>query len=1289
MKKHLLIAFCCFPLFLSAQQSIQKPAAQQMLNKSSHNFFIENKGQWPKEVRYMAKIGGMNAWITNKGVVYDYYQITRNYKPEETMKLPRNEKEEFERQHSSMKGHVIDMVLEGANTEAKSVPTGMQESYYNYFIGNDSTKWASFVRLYSEVMIHDIYPGIDIRYYFDNNLIRYDYIAKPGADLSQINLKINGSNGYSINEIGELTLKTSLGKITHGKLFAYQNIGNRKTKIACSFIKNRNGKIGVSAENYDPALALVIDPLVYSTFIGGDFQEQGNSIVIDRLGNSYLTGFTFSKNFPTTTGAYDMTYNGVNFYFDIFVSKMNNIGTALVFSTYIGGNTDDYGNSLVIDSIGNIFITGYTNSNNYPTTSGAFDESYNLGYSGSYDAIVAKLNPSGSNLIYSTYIGGNDNDRGNSIVINKNGNAYISGNTESSNYPTTSGAFDTSWNGRNSNMWGDVFVTQLNASGTGLVYSTYIGGSGDEKAYSMDIDGNSNTFITGRVYSINYPTTTGAYDVTLNTNGDLFVTKLNASGTALIYSTLIGGNGGEDCNAIKIDSSGNAFITGFTSSSDYPTTTGAFDVIYNNYDLFVTKINATGTALIFSTYIGGNGYEEGYSIAIDRSGNSFITGLASPGYPTTTGAYKTSSKYGGAFVTELNSIGTALVYSTYICGSNGDRGYSIAIDSFGNAFINGYTESIDYPTTIGAYDESYNGTGSDVFVTKIRLSAQATNINFSNINTSSATIKWTKGGDTKRAVFVKQDTIGRVFPITNTTYTANNTFGSGSQVGTSGWYCIYNDTGRTVNVSGLTPNNYYKVMVCEYNGIIGKELYNTDSVVNNPRFFKTLITSPSTQASNVIFSNYALNSFTASWTIGNGASRAVFVCAGNSGITSPSNNVTYIANTTFGAGSQIGSSGWYCVYNGKGNTVNISGLTANTTYRLMVCEYNGVAASEIYNTNSATLNPLNYYPKPTTQASGILFSSLTDNSMTISWTKGNGANRAVFVVLGNTGTVSPINTTTYTANTIFGSGTQVGSTGWYCVYNDTGSSVTISNLQSNTTFRVMVCEYNGTPGSEVYNITTITNNPNNATTLPATPTIQASNITFSIIAPKTFTATCTKGNGTKRAIFIKSASSGSALPVNNTTYTANTVFGSGTQIGTSGWYCVYNDTGRTVNISGLQQNTNYTIMACEYNGTAGSELYNTTTATNNPNSTKTTVGINEKQISKINIYPNPTNGQFVIENAKGYRLIIINSLGETIYTSTVTDNSYTADLKNVSDGVYFLKLEKEGRVFSEEIVLRR
>jgi protocatechuate 3,4-dioxygenase beta subunit len=326
-------------------------------------------------------------------------------------------------------------------------------------------------------------------------------------------------------------------------------------------------------------------PLVYSTFLGGSSTDRGFGIAVDSAGSAYVTGETESNNFPTTTGAFDTTQNGV----DAFVTKLNATGTTpLLYSTYLGGSGADRGRGIVVDGAASAYVTGVTESNNFPTTGGAFDTTQN-----GVDAFVIKLNASGSApLLYSTYLGGSGTDRGFGIGVDASGSAYITGETDSNNFPTTVGTFDNTQNGV------DAFVTKLNPTLVGaasLVYSTYLGGSGADRGFGIGVDGSGSAYITGETDSNNFPTTTGAFDTTQN-GVDAFVTKLNPTGTApLLYSTYLGGSGADRGFGIDVDGAGNAYVTGRTESTDFPTTTGAFDTTYNtNGDAFVTKLDMIG-----------------------------------------------------------------------------------------------------------------------------------------------------------------------------------------------------------------------------------------------------------------------------------------------------------------------------------------------------------------------------------------------------------------------------------------------------------------------------------------------------------------------------------------------------------------------------------------------------------------------------------------------------------------------------------------------------------------------
>ena len=380
----------------------------------------------------------------------------------------------------------------------------------------------------------------------------------------------------------------------------------------------------------------------------------------------------------------------------------------LNFSTFLGGDLNDFVDEIAVDRAGNVYVTGYTASSIFPTSAGTFDTSEN----GDFDGFVTKLNASGSDLLYSTYIGGSDFDRGNGLKVDISGNAYIAGETESANFPTTSGVVDTTHNGNR-----DAFIMKLNATGSTLDYSTFIGGNNPDRVIDLELDSLGNTFITGETLSTNYPTTGGVVDTSFNGVSDAFVTKVNPSGTALIYSTFLGGGDGDSASGIAIDSAGNAYVAGITSSTTvpfFPRTSGVFQFFSNGgREGFVSKLNPTGSALSYSTFIGGGGDDTINDIAVDRSGNAYITGAtpdSSPAFPTTAGAFDTTQNgFNDAFVTKFNADGSGLIYSTFLGASNGDSGNKILLDSDENAYIGGGTDRASFPTTGGAYDATHNG----------------------------------------------------------------------------------------------------------------------------------------------------------------------------------------------------------------------------------------------------------------------------------------------------------------------------------------------------------------------------------------------------------------------------------------------------------------------------------------------------------------------------------------------------------------------------------------------------
>jgi hypothetical protein len=606
----------------------------------------------------------------------------------------------------------------GANPQPQVVGLDRLAGTSNYLIGDDPSQWQTNIANYSRVEYENLYTGVDLVFYGNQRQLEYDYVVAPGADPAVIKLAVDGAESMTLDGQGDLLLHTSGGNVLEHAPVVYQDSGGVRQPVSGQFVLEGDGQVSFALGAYDHREPLVIDPVLsYSTYLGGSGYDIGYAIAVDNAGNAYVTGTTGSANFPTTTGALQATYGGND---DVFVTKLNRTGTAVVYSTYLGGASYDYGYAIAVDNAGNAYVTGTTGSANFPTTTGALQATYG----GNEDVFVTKLNRTGTALVYSTYLGGTSDDRGEGIAVDAAGNVYVTGYTGSSNFPTTPGAYQTALS---SSV--DAFVAKLNPTGTALVYSTYLGGSGGDEALGIAVDNAGDAYVTGDTDSTDFPTTPGAYQTALG-GSDAFVTKLNPTGTALLYSTYLGGTTGDDYGrGIAVDAAGNAYVTGYTYSTDFPTTPGAYQLSYGggSYDVFVTKLNRTGTALVYSTYLGGTGNDLAFGIAVDAAGNAYVTGYTySTNFPATPGAYQTA--LGGdsdAFVAKLNPTGTALVYSTYLGGTSRDWAFGIAVDAAGNAYVTGNSLSTDFPTTPGAYQTSSGGNG-DVFVTKFAFETQTT-----------------------------------------------------------------------------------------------------------------------------------------------------------------------------------------------------------------------------------------------------------------------------------------------------------------------------------------------------------------------------------------------------------------------------------------------------------------------------------------------------------------------------------------------------------------------------------
>ena len=594
----------------------------------------------------------------------------------------------------------IRMIFPGSG----AVPPMADDSHpsaANYFLGSNPASWRTNVSAYYRICYRNLYPGIDLVFYGNAGRIEYDFAVRPGADPSRIRIALEGAGHIALTEQGDLAIAGAGAEIAFLKPSLYQDSTNGRRAVAGSY-RLTGGNVRFQVGVYDRRLPLVIDPaLTYATFFGGASGEIAYAVATDASGNVYIAGSTSSENLPTTAGAISSQFGGGAF--DSFVAKFSAAG-ALVYSTYLGGSADEQAYGLAVDSQGNAYVTGSTNSPNFPVTQGAYSRSL----SGSPNVFVVKLNPAGTSLLYSSYFGGSGSDTGYGIAVDGSGYAFITGSTSSTNFPVSAGAYRTTYSGGSS----DAFVSALTTSGSSLLYSTYLGGSNQDQTYAIALDANGDAYVAGETLSVDFPNIPGLIQAAENGSYDGFVTALNPTGTALIYSTLLGGTLDDYACGIAVDSSGNAYATGYTGSANFPHTSGVLQPANaGGYDAFVTKINPSGSALVYSTYLGGSGDDYALPIAVDSGGNAYITGdTTSRNFPVTGNAVQPGALSGyAAFVAVLNSGGSALSYGTYLGGSVSQTGWGIALTPAQGFVAVGYTASADFPVTANAFQGALAG----------------------------------------------------------------------------------------------------------------------------------------------------------------------------------------------------------------------------------------------------------------------------------------------------------------------------------------------------------------------------------------------------------------------------------------------------------------------------------------------------------------------------------------------------------------------------------------------------
>jgi len=624
--------------------------------------------------------------------------------------------------------NTVTMKWLNANTDSPVTALNLLPGKSNYFIGSDVTQWQRDIPHYQQIRYEDIYPGIDLVYYGHSRTLEYDFIVTPGADPNAIRLGFSGIDDARLDESGNLHLEMEGNEIIQHAPIIYQDIDGKRKKIAGTYVINETGAqesnkkqfhISFRLAQYDHHHDLIIDPVVsYASYLGGFTTDIGYGIVVDSAGSFYVAGQTASGDFPKQ-GPYQPANAGGD---DVFVSKFDSTGS-LVYSTFLGGTGIDQGRDIALDdSSKNVFITGSTASSNFPTTVGAYEESDPSGT----DAFATRLNALGNGLVYSTYLGGSSTDTGRGIAVDGSGNAYVTGETASSNFPLLN-PIQASRVGIS-----DAFVTKLDTTGTNIVYSTFLGGADLDAGRDIVVDGSGNAYVTGMTrtaFNIKNP-----LQPTIGSGADAFAAKINAAGNTLEYSTYLGGSGDENVDAIvgaiTVDGSGNAYVIGTTSSTDFPTESPLQSSNAGGKDVFVTKINAAGSARVYSTYLGGSADDEGWGIAVDGSGNAYVAGItASTDFPTQNpfqAAIGGNGKDG--FVAKISSTGNALTYSSYVGGSENDEVLDVTVDSSGKAYIAGQTVSanlsavaLSTTTPFQPNIDSGSPTDADVFVARIEV----------------------------------------------------------------------------------------------------------------------------------------------------------------------------------------------------------------------------------------------------------------------------------------------------------------------------------------------------------------------------------------------------------------------------------------------------------------------------------------------------------------------------------------------------------------------------------------
>lgn len=648
--------------------------------------FEPNVGQTNSEAMYMSRASGGTFYFSSSAVVLAL-------------------------KSAEDKAGILKTTFVGANSNVAVKATTETEGKANYLLGNDPSGWHTNVPTFAGITYAQVYNGIDLTYSGTEGRLKSTYTVAPGADPASIRLHYENISSINVDPTGnlQLSLLDSAGKkltVTEAAPVAWQTVGGKVVPVTVHFnISLDDSIVGFAVGSYDKSLPLIIDPtLVYSTYLGGLQSDGARGIYVDNLGNQYIAGFTASSSFPISN-ALQPDYGGGTF--DAYVSKINPTGTGFIYSTFLGSSGDDRVSKLQVNSLGEVYLAGRTNSTTFPTLN-PIQASFG---GGSSDGFVAKLNATGSALVFSTYLGGDGQDEPSDLELDYSGNIFIDGITQSSNYPTVN-AYQATLNGIQ-----DAFLTKISSQGTNISYSTYFGGSAADTGYGLAVDSAGNAYISGYTLSQDIPVQNAIQATFGGGEGDAYVTKFSVAGTSLVFSTYLGGSGndvGENCS---VDSTGRLYVTGYTSSTNFPTHTPIQATNHGSDDVFFARLSSNGSALEYSTYYGGSLSDIGSSPKFDAEGNLYLIGYTeSTNFPTLNPVQATNAGGIDAFIIKADPAGSAILYATYLGGSNTDYGIDLAVDNNFSVYAMGDTISSDFPLVSSL--RSYGG-DQDAFLSKI------------------------------------------------------------------------------------------------------------------------------------------------------------------------------------------------------------------------------------------------------------------------------------------------------------------------------------------------------------------------------------------------------------------------------------------------------------------------------------------------------------------------------------------------------------------------------------------